>query len=42
VLLDIATGRKDVFTAIDEFIMNVPWEDLEMVDVSVAEFFVEG
>ena len=41
-LLDIATGRQGTFSAVQNFISNVPWDDLDMVDTQVAEFFVDG
>ena len=40
--LDIATGRQGTFSAVQNFISNVPWDNLDMVDTQVAKFFVDG
>jgi hypothetical protein len=40
--LDIATGRKSAIDALEDIVTKVPWDDLEMMDVSVKEFFAEG
>jgi len=42
VLLDIAMGRKELFSAVRDFINGLPWDELEMVETSVSEYFVDS
>jgi hypothetical protein len=42
VLLDIATGRNTAFPAMHDFFSNLPWDELQMVDASISEFFTDG
>ena len=38
-LLDIATGKASALTALQTFVGNVPWNELDMLDDCAAEFF---
>jgi len=42
VLLDIVMGRKDLFSAVRNFINGLPWDELEMVEISVSEHFMDS
>ena len=42
VLLDIATGKMNAFSAMVQYMKDVPWGELEMVETSVADFFNDG
>lgn len=38
-LLDVATGRSNAFTALQNFVANIPWDELDMLDDDAADFF---
>jgi len=39
VLLDVATGRRDMFPALYDFFVNLPLADLENVPAPACDFF---
>ena len=41
-LLSVATGKTDGFSAITEFLENVPWERFEKLSASDLNFFAPG
>ena len=42
VLVEVATGQKNVLLALKEWLESIKWEELQVVDVVATDFFLDA